>query len=422
MSLPCLPFPLSAQPGPAGRPRHAPRPLLRAAGPAAALVLALLAACGGGGQDTAASAGTVPSATAAVLTEGTLSGFGSIYVNGVRFDESTATVLDDAGSSKTASALKLGMQVSVDSGTLDTSTATAKASQVRYGSLVLGPVSVVDATAGTLTVLGQRVSVSSSTVFGDTLAAGLSAVAAGAVVEVHGLPDSATGALLATRIEAPSTPPSSYKLRGTVASLNTTAKTFSIGAAAISYATVANVPSSLADGAQQRVVLATSPVDGVWQASSLGGTRRAVADTTAVHVRGAISAFSSAASFTVNGLAVDAATASFPDGSTGLALGTQVEVKGTVSNGVLVATEVSIETRHSHDDSRKLQLRGAITALDTVAKTFVVRGVTVDYSSSTLAWDNGSEASLAVGVSVRVVGTVGSTRTQVLASKVRIGG
>lgn len=410
--------PLSPRgPQAARRPGHHPG---RAAG-AAALLLSLLAGCGGGGQDSASSASAAPSASAAVLTEGTLGGFGSIYVNGVRFDESSATVLDDAGSTKTASALKLGMQVSVDSGTVDSATGTAKASQVRYGSLVLGPVSAVDAAAGTLTVLGQAVTTSSSTVFGDTLAAGLSAVAAGAVVEVHGLPDSATGTLLATRIESPSTTPTSYKLRGTVSGLDTTAKTFQIGAAAISYAAVTSVPSTLANGAQQRVVLATAPVNGVWQATSLGSTKRSVVDSTTVHVRGAISAFSSASSFTVNGLTVDASAASFPDGSAGLALGTQVEVKGTVSNGVLVATEVSIETRHSQDDSRKLQLRGAITALDTTAKTLVVRGVTVDYSSSTLAWENGSEASLAVGVTVRVVGTVGSTRTQVLASKIRFG-
>ena len=66
------------------------------------------------------------------------------------------------------------------------SSASAKAVAFRYGSLVLGVVSAVDAAAGTLTVLGQVVDVSCSTVFDDALAAGLSAVAVGAVVEVHG--------------------------------------------------------------------------------------------------------------------------------------------------------------------------------------------------------------------------------------------
>lgn len=387
--------------------------------PTLGLALAVLVGCGGGGEADSASSSSTTAASASSYTEGTLSGFGSIIVNGVRFDETSATVLDDAGTQKTASALKLGMQVTVDSGRVDASTSTAKAARVRFRSAVLGPVAAVDTGASSLTVLGQTVDVTAATVFGDGLSAGLSAVAADSVVEVHGVPDSATGHLVATRIEAVTTAPSSYKLRGTVAALDTTAKTFQIGAATVSYAAVATVPSTLADGVTMRVVLATASVNGVWQATALGDATPKLSDTTtSVHVRGRISAFTSATAFTVNGLAVDASAASFPDGSDTLALGVAVEVKGTVTNGVLVATEVQIESRHSGDDSRKYQLHGSVTSLDTAAKTFVLRGVTVDYSAVT-TWTNGTEASLAVGSQLRVVGTVGASRTQLSATSIR---
>jgi len=399
---------------------------VRAAAPCAtaALLLAALAGCGGGGSDDgtststgSTSGGTTATAAAARYTEGTLNGFGSIIVNGVRFDDSAATVTDDNGGLRSASHLKLGMRVSVDSGAVDAA-GNARASAVRFGSEIVGPVASVDAASGRLVVLGQTVEVTSTTVFDDSLATGLGAVALGAVVEVHGLPDSTTGRFVATRIEGASSA-TSYKLRGTVAGLDGTAKTFQIGAATIAYGSATNVPTTLANGSAVRVLLGITPVSGVWQATSLGsGTRSKLADSTSAHLRGKISTFTSSASFVVNGMAVDARAASFPDGTTGLAAGVEVEVEGTVSNGVLVATKVEIESRHSSDDSRKFDLRGAITSIDTTARTFVVKGVTVGYGG-TVTYDKGTEAGLVVGAKVRVTGAVGSTRSQVIATRIR---
>ncbi len=393
------------------------------AGLAVTALAALVIGCGGGGSDTAATTGssTAPTVAATGYTQGTVSGFGSVVVNGVRFDDSSATVTDDAGTKTAASAgsLKLGMCVEVDHSAVDSSTTSATAAAFRYGSLVLGPVSAVNAAASTITVLGQVVDVGSATVFDDALAAGLSAVTVGALVEVHGLLNSATGHITATRIES-ETAATAYKLRGTVAALDTAAKTFSINGTLISYSGLVStlVPTTLANGSTLRVLLATAQVNGQWVAQSLGiKATTKPADNTAAQLRGSISAFTSATSFTVGGLVVDATNASFPDGSTGLALGVQVEVQGTVRNGVLVATKVSLESKHRGDDSHALQLIGAITALDSTAKTFVVRGVTVSRSSATV-YVNGVEADLAVGRKVHVKGTLGSTRSQVLASQI----
>jgi Domain of unknown function (DUF5666) len=385
---------------------------------ALALALATLAGCGGG-SDPAVAEGTATVA-ATQFTEGTLNGFGSIIVNGVRFDETSATVTDDDGQLRQASALKLGMRVAVDSDRPDAA-GTARARAVRFGSEVVGPVSAVSTATGTLEVLGQTIDITTSTVFDDSLAGGLTAVAMGAVVAVHGLPDAATGRLVATRIDSAAAA-TRYTLRGTVAGLDATAKTLRIGAASIAYAAATHVPATLADGQVVRVLLATAPVAGVWQAQSLGsGARGKLVDRTAVHLRGKITAFTSASSFTVHGMAVDASGATFPDGSAGLALGAEVEVQGAVSNGVLVASQVSLESRHRHDDNRLIDLRGSITSMDATAKTFVVRGVTVSYAG-TVTFENGTVDQLVMGARVRVTGGVGSTRTQVVATRIRFEG
>jgi len=386
--------------------------------------LALTAGCGGGGGDspaTATSGTTTPPVTttaATAFTQGTITGFGSVIVNGVRFDDTGVEPVGDDGLKTTLSALRLGMRVEVDSGAVDTTAATAKAHGLRFGGLVLGLASL-DATTGVLTVLGQTIDVTTTTVFDDSLVGGLAAVN-GVVVEVHGVRDAATGHIVATRIE-PKTAATAYKLRGTVANLDTTLKTFTIGAATVSYAGVdaSLVPSTLANGVSLRVLLATTPVSGVWAATSLGIKAATLpADATTAHVRGSISAFTSATAFSVDGLAVDASTATFADGSAGLGLGVLVEVQGAVRNGVLVATKVELESSHAADDNRRVELHGAITSVNTTDKSFVVRGVTVSYAG-TVTYLGGVEAGLVVGARVEVKGGVGSTRTLVQATRIK---
>ena len=384
-------------------------------------VLALVAAvagCGGGGGVADSLVAATP---VSAFTQGTITGFGSIIVNGVRFDESSASVTDDAGTQRSATALALGMRVEVDSGAVDASSATAHAAAVRYGSLMLGPVAAVDSSASTVTVLGQVVDVSSSTVFSDSLSAGLSAVTVGALVEVHGQVNAATGHITATRIES-ATGASAYKLRGTVAGLDSTAKTFTLNGTLISYAGVAasDVPSTLANGASLRVLLTTAQSGGVWVAQSLGVKGSKPADRATAHLRGSITAFTpgTRTSFSVDGVVVDASAANFLDGSSGLALGVAVEVQGKMSNGVLVASRVEIESRHLDDDDHAWHLFGAITSVDAAAKTFVVHGTTVRYGDAT-RYVHGSLADLVVGGrKLHVKGAVGSSRSQVQAATI----
>ena len=380
----------------------------------AACATALLVACGGGGE--AATEAAVPVA-ATTYTQGAITGFGSIFVGGVRFDDSAASVSDEDGNSRSRSELKLGMMVELDAGAVDRSAASALALRIRLGNEIVGPVGAVNTTASTVQVLGQTVLVTSSTIFDESLAGGLSALTAGAVVEVYGILDPANGRVVATRIE-PKTGAIVYRLRGAIADLDTTAKTFTVNGQTISYAGLpaASVPPGLTKGQIVRVLLQTTQVNGAWVATALrGGLRLPEVTRRDAHVEGVISVFTSTSSFQVNGLLVDASNATFPDGTTGIVLGAKVEVEGVVTNGVLVASKVEIEDRRAVP--RVLELRGEMGKLNTTDKTFALRGVTVWYGG-TVEYKNGTAATLANGKAVEVKGVLSTDRTRLEARRI----
>jgi hypothetical protein len=380
-----------------------------------AVSLAVLAACGGGGDDGTAPP-TGPGATASTYNAGAITGFGSIFVGGVRYDDSNASCSDEDGNSIGRDKLKLGMMVEIDAGTISANSALAL--RIRVGAEVQGPVGAVDTAASTVQVLGQTVLVTSSTVFDLTLAGGLSALTTGRVVEVYGILDPANSRIVATRIEAEDGA-TVYKLRGRIANVDTTAKTFTINGQVISYAGVpaAQVPPGLANGQLVRVRLQTAQVNGQWVATALRGGLRWPEAVSSARVEGIVTAFASTSSFSVNGLPVDATNASFPDGTTGIVLGARVEVYGTVTNGVLVASKVEIEERR-FPGPREWELRGEIGNLNTTDKTFALRGLTVWYGGSTVEFRDGTAANLANGVRVEVKGTLSTDRVRLEARRI----
>lgn len=365
-------------------------------------VAALVAACGGGGSDGSAS-----SDTATAYASGPITGFGSVIVNGVRFDDSSARITDDDDSTVSRDDLRLGMSAEVQGAgvTTDSLGRHGRALAIRIGNEIVGPVSAVDATAKTLTALGQTVDVTDNTLFGERITGGLAGITVGSVVEVNGALNVTTGHYTATRIEVRPNAPY-FRLRGVIASLDTTAKTFKIGDALISYAGLSSTDmfASLANGLLVRVRLQTTQVDGAWVASRIAGGVRKIENQDEAEIHGLITAFTSATQFSVNGIVVDASNATFPNGQTGLALGARVEVEGKAVDGVIVARKVQLEDeREVH--IRGFELHGAITTIDTTAKTFVLRGVTVNYGG-TVVYKDGTEADLKVGAQLEVKGVL----------------
>ena len=378
----------------------------------ALVAVGLITACGGGGSGS----GSPGAVTASAFTAGPVRGFGSIIVNGVRFDDSGAEIENEDGVRGSSDDLRLGSMVEIESGRIDDSTGRATAVRIRFGSEIKGPVASVDVAANSFVVLGQVVEVKPETVFDDSLGASSVAGLTGKVVEVHAQRDAATGHYVATRIEAEDDA-SGFKLRGTISALDTTAKTFRIGDAVISYASLnaADMPAGLADGMTLRVRVATTQVDGMWVATRIRSGDRLVEDHDDARLQGNVTAFTSATRFEVNGIPVDASAARIDDGP--VTPGSVVEVRGSARDGTLVAERVKV-LDGSDDSISGVELHGSISGVDSSTKTFLLRGVKVAYGGS-VSYERGSEAQLVDGAQVEVKGTLSDDRSTLSATRIK---
>ena len=161
----------------------------------AAAALIVLAACGGGGSMSAT--GVTPM-TQAVAASGTITAFGSVFINGVRYDISTAR-LKKNGKTVTQAALAVG-EVATVRGQQNLSTSQGSADSVDVEDNVVGPIATIDVGGNMLTALGQTIKVTASTSFGEGITpSDLTGLVLGDPIEVSGLAD-ATGMIVATRI------------------------------------------------------------------------------------------------------------------------------------------------------------------------------------------------------------------------------
>lgn len=372
-------------------------------------LVAAIAGCGGG----------VGVGGTGSFASGPITGFGSVIVNGIRFDDSGATIEAEEGIAVRRADLGLGMIAEVEGGAIGGTAVdpTATATRIRIASALVGPVTAHDATTTTLEVLRQPVVVTATTVFAPTLPNGFASIGANDVLEVHGFYDAAAAKIVATRIERRLLQPLVYKLRGVIRSLDTTAATFTIGGATFSYA----APLAPVNNSFVLLTVETTPVNGVWTVRRIADGQRQLPDLSEVEIRGTVTAFTSASAFSVNGQLVDAGAATFPDGQA-FGLGAQVEVRGALSAGTVRASVVSLQS-DGGGGTGEYRLFGTVSGLDTTAKTFVVQGqalnFTVDYSQT--AFDNGAtEADLGNGKAVEVRADVVAGSTTLIARRVRL--
>lgn len=372
----------------------------------ASFVAVWIVACGGGGGVGEGGTGS--------FSSGPITGFGSIIVNGVRFDDSSAVITDDDGATRQRGELRLGMVVAIDSTRIDDTSATASARSIRVGSDVRGIVTEVNAAQGSFKVFGLTVRVIADTVFDDGIAGGIAGLRVADVVEVYGFLNRARTEFVATRVERKPLGTTSFKLRGPLEAVGV--GTITIGGQVVT-TTGIPLPPGLAPGVVVRV-RATLGAGGL-AATRVDLAALQVPDRDDVRVEGRITSFTSTRSFSVDGVPVDAANAAFPDGEAGVVLGARVEVEGAVVAGVLRARKVEVE-----DASPEFRARGTITSFDGVARRFVVRDaggrdVTVSYLP-TVEVDNGAVADLRVGIAVDVRGLPFDDGTRLLARRIKI--
>ena len=354
----------------------------------AALLAVGLSSCGNGGGTSMPAA----QANGARVSIGTITGFGSVHVNGVKFETTSAKITVN-GQAATQTDLRVGDVVTVH-GHHDDSSGQDMADSIEFHDNVQGPVSMIDMTAGTLVVLGQNVIVSTDTDFGNTIMPpSLAALAVNDIVEVSGMP-AANGDIHATRIEkkAPGAP---FEVTGVAASTDSTAKTLKINALTVDFsaATLVGFPSTGPKDGDRLETTGTS----LGSAGELKATRLELLtddefgqENEDGELEGLITRFASVTDFDVSGHPVTtSASTTFEGGmNTDLALNVRVEVEGTVNaSGVLEATEVRIHLM----SASATRLLGQADMVDATAGTVTVLGITVSVIAMTHFEDGGSE-------------------------------
>ena len=301
--------------------------------------------CGGGGGGQLAGGGIGGTG----ITSGTVTGFGSIFVNGVEFDTAGASrdiddVLSVGNGTDDATVLGLGMVVSV-TGTVNADGVSGTATAVTYDDVVEGPISAApvedaDGILKTFEVLGITVVADrNSTVFADT---DYLSLAAGQVVEVSGYFD-ATGKLVATRIEAVLGAGTVVELHGKVSGFNSVDR-FMLGKIGVTFTGTTvfeDLPGSVANG-QLVEVTGTLLAPASISARRIELEEDQLSYTGEISLEGIVTDFAGLNSFLVSGQRVDASGAAFSPAGLSATLGNnqRIEVEGEIVAGVLVATEV----------------------------------------------------------------------------------
>lgn len=350
--------------------------------------IALTAACGGGGIQVAGiDGGGAPAPVAIAVSKGTITGFGSIIVNDVRYDIANATITVE-GSPGDEASLAVG-QVVVVKGSLGSDGTTGTADSVTFDDVVEGPVSAIDTVAATLTVMEQLVRIDADTSFDDAInPASLDGLMVGDIVEISGF-FLADGSIGATRIETKS-PGSEFEVTGIVSNVNAT--TFQINDLLVDFseAMIDNFPGGTPEDGQR--VEAKGNAFG--PSGELLATRvefkgdDLAEDGDHLEIEGFITQFGSATDFDVEGITVSTdGNTQFENGSSAdLALNRKVEVEGEINAaGVLVADNVELKL------SGFIRIESLVE--DVQANQITLLGITVNVNASTRIEDK-SDADL----------------------------
>ena len=292
-----------------------------------------------------------PVTTTGTLSVGVITGFGSVYVDGVRYDTTSAQVTMD-GAASTAAQLRVGQYVEVKG---HAHNGDHHADEIRYHNVLEGPITAIDIAASSFVAMGQTVLVTSDTSLGDDIQpASIAGLAVGDVVEVSGVVP-LSGAIDATRVDIkPDGGP--YEVTGYVAGVDTALHVFDINALVVDYssANMEDFPTGApADGDLVLVKGRTFAGDGSFVAIEVelrSDDCLQPGPGDMVEIEGLIEHFASATDFEVAGMHVTTTAATTYEHGTvaDLAEGVSVRVKGTTDTaGVLVASRIAFEVENT---------------------------------------------------------------------------
>ena len=337
----------------------------------------LLISCGGGSSSNSSDTSNPPPPPVTeppetTSTTGVITGFGSVFVNGVKFETTSTEISTDDNDSASESDLQIGMIVTL-SGEINDDGETGIADSIHYEEQLKGPLDSIDLAQNMLVILGQTVIWDELTTLENLV---LAELAPGDFLEVSGYFNN-ENQLYATRIEKEDEA-STIKIQGTVNSLNTDEQTFMLGDITIDYSQAEFDDFTVEELANEMMVRVKGDVsafvDNVFTISHIKQIEQDDDNNTGrKNLEGIITEFESSARFVVNGITVvtDENT-EFKHGSLdSLTLNIRIQVKGEyLDNGDLLANEIRVHQRTN------LKIEGHVQAIDLDASTVTLLDIT----------------------------------------------
>lgn len=350
----------------------------------ALFALTLLAACSGGNVDVAVGGVNLPPGglppfpnSEPVVAQGTITSFGDLTVNGVRYDTRGASIVVDSQPAVSTD-LKAGHVVTL-TGRISATGFAGEASTIRMHSRVTGPVESVDVGNGRLLVMGQTVRLGPDTHYSAGIdPATLEGLAAGDSARISGYADAA-GNIRATRVESAD---AGWPLQivGEVSGHDIANLLFDVNQLTVDYgnAVVIDLPGGTPNnGMTVRVIGVLS--DGLFVAEQLlGGPAFPAGVGQRVQVGGIVTRFASTADFEVNGMAATASPGTvFSNGDRGdLQVNARVIIDGHVeADGRVSADRVTFGDLKSQTTTLAYNFEGFTNiSVPTVFGISVTRG------------------------------------------------
>lgn len=344
-----------------------------------------LTGCGGGGSMLADLPGTGGTG-APLFAQGSITGFGSVIINGIKFDDTQASVQVD-GLMLTSDALRLGMVAGVrgERDTVDSTLGTATAIEV--WSIAQGPVTRVGSSDFDVTGMSIQTDVNTSLDGVNSVAA----LVVGQWVQVWGLQAGDDGRHWAASRVAVQSAGSSVVTSGLVKDhddiLSVNGWQLS-GAASVNLKEDQLVRVQGNSGSGNSLVLTgVKLLSSGFESSPQGSTE----------IEGVVTRAPLASSFLMGAITVDAKAVGLATVLSTITVGSRVEVYGEWIAGVLVASQIKLED----SQSRRVEIDARIDTFNS-SSLFVMRGQLCDASSAQFL--NGTQANLQQGIRVKVTG------------------
>lgn len=334
---------------------------------------AAVTGCGGGGSSLlAALPGT--GGTGAVYSQGTISGFGSVWVNAVKYDDRAATVRVN-GQASTPQDLRLGMVAEVR-GTRNgidpvTGAALGQASDITVWTIAEGPISglsYVGTKLASVQVMGMELWLDGNTNLDMTpLAVNQNVVVWGLVA------DEAATQWRATRIQ----------VQADSTSRMSTGRVQHVGGQVMLNGMALSGPAVMGLQDRQLVRVQGSQNDAAALVVSQAWALDAGPDMPApsgldVEIEGFVTSTPVAGMFNLGTIRIDASATALAASLGNLSLGARLEVYGSWANNILIANNIELKSQISNDGSAvetidTVEIEGTIDGF-TSASDFVMRG------------------------------------------------